>query len=196
MSEPRTILIADDDPAVVEFLKLAFSSLGYPVEYATDGQVALSKASSDVPPALVMLDALLPKLDGFQVLAELRKRHPDLPVVMMSGIYKKRSYAQEAMDKLGAREYLLKPLSALKIWEVAERYVGEPPQTSTAPPMTTDRFRVNTHRAMTTSLASRYIPPPVSGGSTRPLVMMNPRSSAAASTPLAATARDAPEPLM
>lgn len=123
MSEPHLVLIVEDDPQVAEFLQLALRAMGHEAVVAADGQEALVLAA-EKPPQLVLLDALLPKLDGFGVLRELRKTLAQVPIVMMSGIYQKRSYVQEAID-LGAREYLFKPLSVLKVWELAERYLGE-----------------------------------------------------------------------
>ena len=123
MSEPHRVLVAEDDPAVAEFLQLALRAMGHEVDVAPDGQSAVEMAA-ERPPQFVLLDALLPKLDGFGVLRELRKALPQVPIVMMSGIYKKRSYQQEAID-LGAREYLFKPLSVLKLWELADRYLGD-----------------------------------------------------------------------
>jgi CheY-like chemotaxis protein len=123
VSEPHLVLVVEDDPSVAEFLQLALRAMGHEAVIAADGQQALQIAAGRQP-RLVLLDALLPKLDGFGVLRELRKSLPQVPIVMMSGIYQKRSYVQEAAD-LGARDYLFKPLSVLKVWELAERYLGE-----------------------------------------------------------------------
>ena len=123
MSAPHLVLVVEDDPPVAEFLQLALRAMGHEAIVAVDGHEALAMAA-ERPPQFVLLDALLPKLDGFGVLRELRKTLPQVPIVMMSGIYQKRSYVQETVD-LGAREYLFKPLSVLRVWELAERYLGE-----------------------------------------------------------------------
>ena len=122
MSQTRRVLIVEDEPAENEFLTLTARGIGFIVESAYDGQAALDLVAKNKPD-LVLLDALLPKVDGFAVLAELRQRCPEVPVVMMSGIYKKRNYEVEA-QRLGAVAYLHKPLSVITVWEVLERYLG------------------------------------------------------------------------
>jgi CheY-like chemotaxis protein len=117
------VLVVDDEPEASEFLALTIRAMGFLVDCAHDGQAALDLAAAH-PPALVLLDALLPRMDGFQVLQALRKAHPTVPVAMVSGIYKKRSYEQEAVDRLGAVAYMHKPLSVLQVWGLVERHLG------------------------------------------------------------------------
>ena len=116
MADARRVLIVEDEPSENEFLALTARGLGFAVDCAFDGPSALEMAAK-ARPDLVLLDALLPKLDGFAVLAELRQKHPNVPVIMMSGIYKKRSYEADAL-RLGACAYLVKPLSVVAIWEL------------------------------------------------------------------------------
>lgn len=122
MVAARTVLIAEDDAAFAEFLTIAFRAMGHEVLLATDGQAAVELARGESP-HLVLVDALLPKLDGFQAARAIREALPDVPLLLMSGIYKKRSYEQEA-ERMGARGYLYKPLSVLDLWELAETHLG------------------------------------------------------------------------
>lgn len=123
MADARRVLVVEDEPSENEFLALTARGLGFAVDCAFDGPSAL-EAAAKARPDLVLLDALLPKLDGFAVLTALRQAHPNLPVVMMSGIYKKRSYEADAM-RLGACAYLVKPLNVVAIWELLERHLGK-----------------------------------------------------------------------
>lgn len=122
VAEIRRVLIVEDDPSESEFLSLTARGLGFAADCAFDGQQALELAGK-TKPDLVLLDALLPKLDGFAVLAELRQRLPAVPVIMMSGIYKKRTYEAEALRQ-GAAAYLVKPLSVVTVWDVLARHLG------------------------------------------------------------------------
>jgi len=82
---PKRVLVVDDDPPVVELLRQALSDAGFQVEAAPDGAHALL-AIDALRPDLVVLDAMMPVMDGFQVLRTLRERPAtaDLPVVMLT----------------------------------------------------------------------------------------------------------------
>jgi CheY-like chemotaxis protein len=122
LSEIQRVLIVEDEPSDNQFLTLVVRGLGYAAESVFDGQAAVA-AFQEKRPDLVLLDALLPKLDGFAVLQQLRQKWPDVPVLMMSGIYKKKSYEQEAVGNLGANAYLLKPLGVLQVWDLLEHHL-------------------------------------------------------------------------
>jgi signal transduction histidine kinase len=104
------ILIADDDPAIIDLLERKLTAAGYECESARDGDEVLSKAGT-CRPDLILLDVMMPKRDGYQVLQMLRagKRTKDVPVIMVTG-------KVEIPDKvkglhLGAGDYLTKPFS-------------------------------------------------------------------------------------
>jgi len=102
----RRVLVVDDEESVRWALTKALEQAGYRVDLATDGPSALSAAEhSDVD--LVLLDVRLPGRDGLTVLGDLRKRRPDLPVIMMTA-YGTLQVAVEAM-KQGAYDYIGKP---------------------------------------------------------------------------------------
>jgi DNA-binding response OmpR family regulator len=84
---PKRVLVVDDDPPVVELLRQALSDAGFQVEAAPDGAHALL-AIDALRPDLVVLDAMMPVMDGFQVLRTLRERPAtaDLPVVMLTSL--------------------------------------------------------------------------------------------------------------
>jgi DNA-binding response OmpR family regulator len=107
-----TILVVEDDAAIRRGLCDALTFAGYAVgEYARgDGAVEWTLASS---PDLLLLDILLPGKDGFEILRELRKSHPQLPVILLTA----RGAEEDRVRglKLGADDYVVKPFSASEL---------------------------------------------------------------------------------
>ena len=104
---PGTILVADDEKNIVQLVRLYLSTEGYTVESAPDGVSAL-ETFHRVRPALVILDVMLPQLDGWDVLRRIRAEHRT-PVIMLSA-------RTEDVDKvvgleLGADDYVTKPFN-------------------------------------------------------------------------------------
>jgi DNA-binding response OmpR family regulator len=101
------VLIVDDAEQVRDLLARALERDGFAVEQAADGEEALSAVASR-PPALVILDVNLPKLDGLQVLGRL-KRAGDVPVILLTG--RGEEPDRIAGLDLGADDYVVKPFS-------------------------------------------------------------------------------------
>jgi signal transduction histidine kinase/CheY-like chemotaxis protein len=122
------VLIVEDDPKTRELLRFCLSREGYRVEEAGDGQEALAKAQA-LQPALVTLDVLLPKKDGWEVLRELKENAAtrDIPVMIVSIVDE-----PEQGFSLGASEYLLKPfdrddlLNRLRSYSLATSSLSTP----------------------------------------------------------------------
>ena len=106
MSNQFRVLVIDDDPGVRDYMEAIVSRQGYEVMAVGDGEQALQSLES-AQPDLVTLDVVLPGMDGLQTLSELKKRLPDVPVVMLSGHGQARNIV-EAM-RLGASDFLRKP---------------------------------------------------------------------------------------
>ena len=105
--EQERILVVDDEKTVRDFLQKVLDRAGYDVITAADGQEALDKISKfDV--SLVLLDIMMPGLDGFEVLERIP---PDLniPVIMLSGVRDENT--KIASLGLGADDYIEKPFS-------------------------------------------------------------------------------------
>jgi CheY-like chemotaxis protein len=104
------ILVVDDEPEIRGLLLRALSARGYDVETAADGAEALEQVRRS-PPALVLLDAMLPKVHGFEVARRLRSDPATrgVPVVMMTAIYRGWRFAQDAREAYGAQDYIEKP---------------------------------------------------------------------------------------
>jgi two-component system, OmpR family, alkaline phosphatase synthesis response regulator PhoP len=110
----KKILIVEDDSDLVKLLKYNLEKEGFRVNYATDGSVALAEARRD-PPDLVILDLMLPGLDGLEVCRQLRRNDRFLrtPVLMLSA---RSEEADRVVGlELGADDYVTKPFSTREI---------------------------------------------------------------------------------
>jgi two-component system response regulator AtoC len=101
----ETILLVDDEKELCFFLEQALSEQGYATLTAYNGREALAQTAS-TPLSLVLLDLKLPDMDGLEVLKEMKKREPDLPIIVLTAHGGVES-AVQAM-KLGAEDYLAK----------------------------------------------------------------------------------------
>jgi DNA-binding NtrC family response regulator len=107
-----SLLVIDDEPNILTSIRRALELEGYSVEVAGSGSVGLAKlAEGEID--LVLLDVVMPELDGLAVLARIRDKHPDVFVVMMSG----NATIETAVSatKLGAHDFVEKPLSSDKL---------------------------------------------------------------------------------
>jgi signal transduction histidine kinase/DNA-binding response OmpR family regulator len=106
-SGPMTVLITEDDPKTAKHLSVLLAKAGYQITIATDGEQALAQAEAERPD-LILLDLMLPKRDGWDVLAALKQdpQTQQIPVVIVSTIDNK----VKAMT-LDASEYITKPVS-------------------------------------------------------------------------------------
>ena len=102
------ILLVDDEPSITELARMYFERDGFRIQEAADGESAL-EAVVKHKPALIVLDVMLPKVDGFDVCRRLRSAGNDVPIIMLTA-------RDEDIDKilgleLGADDYLTKPFN-------------------------------------------------------------------------------------
>jgi DNA-binding NtrC family response regulator len=105
---PARILVVDDDAPFVRAQVILLEDEGFAAESAHSGDAALARLEQPPPVDLVLTDLAMPGMDGLQLLAELRRRRPSLPVIMMTG-HGSIDTAVEAMRR-GANQYLTKPV--------------------------------------------------------------------------------------
>ena len=110
VSTQKKILIADDDMLLVSLLEHKLRQAGYDVVSVNDGQAAVDQFAVSVPD-LVVLDGMMPNLDGFQVLRELKKKDEwaKVPVLMLTARRQENDVVEGL--SLGAADYLVKPFS-------------------------------------------------------------------------------------
>jgi DNA-binding response OmpR family regulator len=104
----QRILIVEDDPALLRGLKDNFEAHGYEVRTANDGQKAL-EALSQAPPDLLLLDLMLPKVNGYDICKSVRARQLDLPIIMLTAKGQEDDIVRGL--ELGADDYVTKPFS-------------------------------------------------------------------------------------
>ncbi len=113
MQEPQSkrVLVVEDDPSIAMGLEMNLSAEGYRVEVAADGEDGLARARGGTD--LIVLDVMLPKLNGFEVVKALRQEGNSVPVIMLSA-------RGAEMDKvmgleLGAEDYITKPFGLAEL---------------------------------------------------------------------------------
>src|SRR5262245_30408586 len=106
--EPVRILVVDDEPTLTDLLSMALRYEGYEVRSAATGNAAV-RSARDVRPDAVVLDVMLPDLDGFEVLRRLRSHLPDVPVLFLTA----RDSVEDRIAGLtvGGDVYVTKPFS-------------------------------------------------------------------------------------
>lgn len=107
MAERPTVLVVDDDPHLREIVRFALEQGGFRVDEAADGRAALTQVDRALP-VLIVLDIMMPELDGLAVCREVRRKH-ELPIVFLSS-------RDDEVDRilgleLGGDDYLTKPFS-------------------------------------------------------------------------------------
>ncbi|MGQ0668393.1 MAG: GGDEF domain-containing response regulator [Actinomycetota bacterium] len=111
---PETILVVDDDPDIARFVEVNLRSAGYDVEVAADGEKALEKAM-DMRPDLVLLDVMMPRIDGFEVAQRLRRnpRTANTSIIMLTA--KALSTDKVLGLTAGADDYIIKPFDPIEL---------------------------------------------------------------------------------
>jgi two-component system, NtrC family, response regulator AtoC len=129
MSETAKILLVDDEPGMLRYIRTLLEVDDYKVETATTGEEALQHLEKGLQPDLVLLDVLMPGIDGLETLEKLRQKRPGLKVVMLSCVNDTRKVVQ-AM-RLGAQDYLTKPFQKAELDRVIDLCLGQGKQVYT-----------------------------------------------------------------
>lgn len=118
-----TILIVDDSPSEAALMTKAIQELGHSAYHVTDGEQAV-EAASRLQPAMVFLDVVMPKMDGFKACRSLKKTDAtaQIPVVMVTS--KNQESDQFWAERQGANGYITKPFSPQSITDAVRKWVG------------------------------------------------------------------------
>jgi DNA-binding NtrC family response regulator len=117
---PKQILIVEDDEAIAEVAKISLEDRGYQVKTTTtitESREAISRKTPDI----VFLDLWLGKEDGEKLALEIKKNHPDLPVILFSA----GSNVEQAVKRTGAAGFIAKPFDLDDLTRMVEKYTGE-----------------------------------------------------------------------
>lgn len=118
VSERGRVLVVEDDTRIQRMLQTVLEAEAYGVETAGDGRAALEAVGRERP-ALIILDLMLPDIDGWQVMVDLRSRKEtaDLPVLVLSAVH---DVARESL-RIGANDFLRKPFGLDALLDKVER---------------------------------------------------------------------------
>jgi DNA-binding response OmpR family regulator len=108
----KKILIIEDDAALLRGLKDNFQAEGYQVRTATDGQQGLA-AMLQEPPDVLLLDLMLPKVNGYEICRAARSRHMHTPIVMLTARTREEDVFRGL--ELGADDYITKPFDIVEL---------------------------------------------------------------------------------
>ena len=133
---PAHILAVDDDPDILRMLDRTLRSAGYVVELARDGREAEAKLKTGRYD-LVLLDAMLPHVHGFEICARLKAsvRTRNVPVILMSAVYRGWRYAHDARETFGADDFIEKPFHLPDLLRKVHTRLGTAPP----PPPATEK---------------------------------------------------------
>ncbi len=120
----RRILVVDDSPATIKFVAFTLRSKGYEVLKAYDGMEALEVIARE-PLDLILLDIMMPEMNGLDVLEQVRTKfpHKDVPVILVTS--EKSPEDIERGLGLGATDYIAKPFKPHELLEVVGKTLGE-----------------------------------------------------------------------
>jgi DNA-binding response OmpR family regulator len=119
------VLIAEDEPSILDSLDFILRRAGYSIESVTDGEAALA-AIRRQRPRLVVLDVMLPKRSGFEVLKQIRADDltRDLPVMILTA--KGQAQDRQIAEQLGASSFITKPYANAEVVGTVKRLLAEP----------------------------------------------------------------------
>lgn len=123
MTQKMKILIVDDEPLNLDYIEQRLEDLDYKIITAADGQDALDKIKSQQPD-LILLDLMMPVLDGFGVLKIIKEDNylRDIPVIIVSAVDDSKSIVKGI--KQGADDYITKPIDAERLVKKVKEHLG------------------------------------------------------------------------
>src|SRR5438128_8340193 len=122
MSDRAKILLVDDEPGMLRYIRTLLEVDNHTVQTASTGEEALELVEKGLQPNLVLLDLLMPGIDGLETLERLRKLQPNVRVVMLSCVNDTKKVVQAI--HLGATDYITKPFEKAELDKVIDQCLG------------------------------------------------------------------------
>ena len=129
-TQPRArVLVVDDEADLVRILQFGLQAIGYHVETASDGQEGLKKAR-ELKPDIILLDLMLPKLDGYKVcrLLKFDERYKNIPIIILSA--RTQAGDQLLAMEMGANRFVTKPYDFAEVLSHIETLLKSVPTNS------------------------------------------------------------------
>lgn len=119
----RSILVVEDDPEINQLVGAYAQIAGFEYRPALDGETALREAHED-PPAAIVLDLMLPDIDGFEICSRLKKDEDthDVPVIILSALSGEANFSKGR--ECGACDYITKPFDPDRLLAALAKYAG------------------------------------------------------------------------
>lgn len=120
---PPTVLVVEDDEHIAQVLRFMLERQGYRVVHMADGRAASQHIAASSPPALVLLDVMLPYVDGFEIVGLIRSQAAwrDVPVLMLTAKNTERDTVR-ALDA-GASDFVIKPFQPQELLARVRRFL-------------------------------------------------------------------------
>jgi len=123
----KLVLIVDDDEAVRDLIEFVIKKEGFKVDKAVDGEEALQKARQ-ISPDIILLDLMLPKFGGFEILRELQNDETvNIPIVIITGRYTDRSTSDMIKQEPNVKDFIEKPVKPQALAAVVHKILKTQP---------------------------------------------------------------------
>ncbi len=118
----KKVLLVEDEKSVILGVRTCLDAVGYQVDVVEDGEDALNYLERETPD-LILLDLLLPKVDGFEVLKKLKgqDKNNNIPVIVLTA--KAEEEDKKKVLSLGADDYMTKPFKPQQLWDKIKQYL-------------------------------------------------------------------------
>lgn len=119
---PKKILVVDDDEGFLELLKVRLTRANYEIITASDGQIGI-KFAQDYRPDLILMDAVMPNLNGYMAVKQLRadEKTRDIPIIILSA----RDKLEELFAIEGVKDFIRKPFESDELLAKVKKYLPE-----------------------------------------------------------------------
>jgi len=122
LNDMKTILIVDDDTFTTEILMELLEDMGYLVSHAENGSAALKIFQSVDNIDLIITDIMMPNGDGINLITEIKKKQPDIPVIAVSGVFSEEFITR--VDQSGADVFFKKPVAIVDLEKAVNSFLS------------------------------------------------------------------------
>lgn len=115
----KKVMVVDDEPDILKVIQTRLEASGYETILASNGEEAL-KVIGNTKPDLILLDILMPKMDGYTFLREVKKRRVNVPIIVLTA----KSAMKDLFEIEGVKDYIVKPFDSAELIKKISAYIG------------------------------------------------------------------------